>query len=141
MSDPQSDGPWKWHIQETFKGLTTLAIEALKILALVNGGAAVALISFCGNLASHGSPLVVGRFISALLWYCSGLAATMLAFIVAYFTQLRLYNEEKLRHEGKPFKELHGWLITLGGILLLFAVCAFVLGSCSAADAIKRAQP
>lgn len=49
MSDP----PWEWHIQETFKAIIPLSIEALKILALVNGGAAVAIISFCGNLASH----------------------------------------------------------------------------------------
>ncbi len=32
------------------------------------GGAAVALISFCGNLASHGNPVVVGRFMSARCW-------------------------------------------------------------------------
>jgi hypothetical protein len=46
---PNRNAPWQWHIEETFKGLVTLAVEALKILALVNGGAAVALISFCGN--------------------------------------------------------------------------------------------
>jgi hypothetical protein len=32
-----------WHITETYKGLINLSIEALKTLALVNGGAAIAL--------------------------------------------------------------------------------------------------
>jgi hypothetical protein len=46
-----------------------------------------------------------------------------------------------IRHEGKPFKELHGWLITLGGILLLFAVCTSFLSSFSAAGVLKDTQP
>jgi hypothetical protein len=75
--------PWQWHIQETFKGLITLSVEALRIIALVNGGAAVAILTFCGNLASKGSPPPLGSFKPALYWYCGGLAAAMFAFIVA----------------------------------------------------------
>lgn len=124
QASPKSE-PWVWHVQETYKGLITLSVEALKILALVNGGAAVALISFCGNLASKGLPMLLAGFKSALFWYCGGLASTMLAFIVAYFAQLRLYGEERRRHEGKPFRQLHGWLISAGGLLTLFSVVAF----------------
>jgi hypothetical protein len=36
-------GALEWHIKETYKGLITISIEALKALALINGGAAVAL--------------------------------------------------------------------------------------------------
>lgn len=35
MSDYQNDGPWKWHIEETFKGLISLSIEGLKTLILI----------------------------------------------------------------------------------------------------------
>lgn len=44
--------PWEWHIQETFKGLIALSIEALKALLLINGGAAVAILAYLGSLAS-----------------------------------------------------------------------------------------
>jgi hypothetical protein len=50
----ENGDPWKWHLEETYKALVPLSIEALKILALANGGACVALLTFCGNLASKG---------------------------------------------------------------------------------------
>jgi hypothetical protein len=34
--DPQKGEPWVWHITETFKGLITLSVELVKMLALVN---------------------------------------------------------------------------------------------------------
>jgi hypothetical protein len=34
----ENAGPWKWHLEETYKALVPLSIEALKILALANGG-------------------------------------------------------------------------------------------------------
>src|SRR5437016_369015 len=44
--------PPEWqqaHLVETFKALHTIAIEGLKMLALVNGGAAVAVLTYAGN--------------------------------------------------------------------------------------------
>ena len=56
MTDPQNEGePWEWHIVETFKGLINLSIEGLKALLLINGGAAVAILAYLGNLASRAS--------------------------------------------------------------------------------------
>ena len=124
-------------IEETYKALVPLSIEALKILALANGGACVALLTFCGNLASKGQSPLLGNFKPAIISYCLGLASTMLAFLFAYYTQLRLYNEEKHRHEVGPPKELHGWLIAITGLLAMSAVFAFVYGSITAADVIQ----
>jgi hypothetical protein len=44
---------WDFHPEETFKSLITISVEALKTLALVNGGAAVALLAYLGNLAAR----------------------------------------------------------------------------------------
>jgi hypothetical protein len=65
------------------------------MLALVNGGAAVAVLTYLGNLASRSPvPAHVPAIKPALLSYCAGLVATVLAFLAAYCTQLALYNEE-----------------------------------------------
>jgi hypothetical protein len=94
MSDYQNDGPWKWHIEETFKGLIALSIELLKALLLINGGAAVAILAYLGNLASH--PVAhLPNMKNALLCFAGGVFTTALAFIAAYFTQFRLYYEER----------------------------------------------
>jgi phosphate/sulfate permease len=137
MDESQNGGPWKWHIEETYKSLVPLSIEALKILALANGGACVALLTFCGNLASKGQSPLIGSFRLAITSYCSGLASTMLAFLFTYWTQLRHYNEEKQRHEGRPPKELYRWLVAITGLLAAFAVGAFIYGSLRAADVIE----
>jgi hypothetical protein len=128
---------WEWHITETYKALVTLAVEALKMLALVNGGAAVGVLTYLGNLVSRsGAPIPDLR--PALLWYSGGLLATILAFIVAYVTQLRLYTEERARHTGARFRELH-WIGTVvAGLLAVFAAVAFGLGSWDAAGALTQ---
>jgi phosphate/sulfate permease len=68
----------------------------------------------------------------------------MLAFLFTYWTQLRHYNEEKQRHEGRPPKELYRWLVAITGLLAAFAVGAFIFGSHKAADVIEdmvKAKP
>ena len=70
---PQNDGePWEWHIVETYKGLINLSIEALKALLLINGGAAVAILAYLGNLASRTSlaHLPTGREKRVTLFCC-----------------------------------------------------------------------
>jgi hypothetical protein len=137
LTQEKSTLPWEWHIQETYKGLTTLSVEALKVLSLVNGGAVVAILTFCGNLASKGQPPLLQHFKPAILSYCAGLTAAMAAFIVAYCNQLRLYNEEKKRHEGKPFTPFHILFVIAGILLTLISVFAFAFGSWIAAEAIN----
>ena len=134
---PQPPPASEWHLTETYKGLITLSIEGLKMLALVNGGAAVAVLTYLGNLASRSSaPAQLPVIRPALLWYCAGLAATVLGFIVAYLTQLRLYAEEiALRGVGRT-RRRHGIGIALGCALALFATFAFAAGCWRAATAL-----
>lgn len=135
---------WEWHIQETYKGLITLSVEALKSLALVNGGAAVALLTYAGNRVVHQTNAHLPHLSRPLLWYCLGLLSTVVAFFCAYWTQLTLYQEERAIHERAPQRDLPRWRFHRIGIwgaatLALFAVAAFGLGCWSAASALRKA--
>jgi hypothetical protein len=120
--DPQNvKPPWEWHIKETYKGLITLSVELVKMLALVNGGAAIALLAYLGNFAAHAPPdQHPPHLTDALEWFGTGLFATVATVLFAYCTQLQLYSEERRRHEGKPFSIRHSWFLA-GGLRLLLA--------------------
>jgi hypothetical protein len=45
------------HAIETFKSLILVSLQGLKLLALFNGGAAVALLAYLGNVAGKGLPV------------------------------------------------------------------------------------
>jgi len=53
-------------------------------------------------------------------------------------TQLRLYQEERERHMGKPFRPLHSIGITIGTILILASASAFGAGCWIAAAAFQK---
>jgi hypothetical protein len=122
------DQPWKWHIEETYKGLITISVEVIKMLVLVNGGAAVAVLAYLGNMHSAHAALMM----PALRRFCFGIFSVVLAVIFAYLTQLRLYNEERDRHDGKRVKMRHTYLLGIA-LILAFASAAFFLFGCMVA--------
>jgi hypothetical protein len=127
MSNPLNEGePWEWHITETFKGLINLSIEALKALLLINGGAAVAVLAYLGNLAAKSSTLPDIK--NAMLCFAGGVLTAALAFLAAYFTQLRLYYEERERHLKQPFNQRHAIGIGITTVLVLGSAIAFGVG-------------
>lgn len=135
---PSPQSPWAWHIQETYRGLITLCVEALKMLGLVNGGAAVALLTYAGALVGRGGS--APPILAALIWYATGLAASVGAFLVAYVTQLRLFVEERARHTGGEFKRRHGLGIAIGLALALYATFAFGIGCFKTAAALGAVE-
>jgi hypothetical protein len=136
---PQPPQPPDWHLTETYKSLITLTVEALKMLALVNGGAAIAILTYVGNLAVRQPPPTnLPHIKCALLCYCGGVAASTLAFIFAYGTQLRLFIEERDRRGGPNRRMLHWIGVTIGILLALVAAGAFGAGCLYAATAIAR---
>jgi hypothetical protein len=132
---PSSEPPW--HLQETYKSLITISVECLKMLAIVNGGAAVAVLTYLGNLASHaasGQPAI--HITPALMCYCGGLFAAVLAFALSYVVQLRLYNEEIALSEGRPVHRKHQWALWSAMALVFLAAVAFAAGCLLAANAL-----
>jgi len=123
-----------WHLQETYKGLITLSIEALKMLALVNGGAAVALLTYLGAIAARQPPTTAMPSIRpALLSFSGGLLAVVLAFIVAYVTQGQLFREERL---GGSKSGNHVYGVIVGVTLAVLSASAFGAGCWLASTAL-----
>ncbi|MGC1407939.1 MAG: hypothetical protein WA864_03200 [Acetobacteraceae bacterium] len=132
MPDPQ------WHLSETYKSLITLSVEALKLLALVNGGAAVAILAYLGSLTSHSAAVPLPHIRWALVCYGLGVFLTVMAFLTAYLTQLRLYGEELSRVSGGPFRQRHQILLAIGCSCAVSAALLFLVGCCLAALALGQ---
>lgn len=115
------------HAVETFKSIITVSLEGLKLLALFNGGAAVALLAYLGNVASKNVPPPDMRI--PMLCYVAGLSACGLAFLFSYFTQLMLYNESIGLIPSGRHERVRRFAI---GFTILSLV-AFATGSCLAA--------
>jgi Mn2+/Fe2+ NRAMP family transporter len=80
----------QWHWTEGNK----YAVEGIKTLLLLNGGAALALLAFLGNRdkeASHASDIASAAG-NALLVFGLGALVSGLAFFCAYLTQLMYGN-------------------------------------------------
>jgi hypothetical protein len=127
-----SDSQHLWHLTETYKALITISVEALKMSILINGGAAVAVLTYAGN--SHITEKTAVTF--AVLYYAGGVAAAMFAFILAYVAQLRLYIEERKRHSGQSFRQTHHWLLALDVISASGSVVLFGCGCIAASNSI-----
>jgi hypothetical protein len=112
------------HSLETYKSLIQLAVESLKLLALLNGGAAIALLAYLGNAAGKNIPmrdmrLPMGCFVAGL-FFCG------LAFVSSYMTQFRLYNESVGRGSEGPMGPHTHWLwLTMSIVLLSLGMFAF----------------
>ncbi len=62
-----------FHPEETYKSLITISVEALKLVALINGGAAVAILVYLGNLASRSGDTHPPNMAWALICFATGL--------------------------------------------------------------------
>ena len=112
------------HWIETYKSLITLSIEGFKFAALANGGAAVALLAYLGNVAGKGASAPDMR--CAMAAFLAGLAACGLAMLFAYLTQLKLLNESR---NGERPKLSHGWLLWSAIVLFVCSLVFFGVGS------------
>jgi len=89
--EKHSSESYNSHLNETYKSLITISIEGFKFCALANGGAAVAILAYLGNVAAKSGP--VPDMQCAMKGFLAGLAVCGLAMICSYLTQLQLYNE------------------------------------------------
>ncbi len=107
------------------------AIEAIRALLLVNGGGVVALLTFCGNVATStkGPPLVnLGMISWSLQSFAWGLAAAVAVTFGSYLAQTAF---------------THTWVKTGIGIqvasvlMALLSLLLFVLGAANAGLAFR----
>ena len=128
MATDRSDQHWL----ETYKSLITLSIEAFKFAALANGGAAVALLAYIGNVAAKcGNPPDMRRAMASFL---AGLCALGFSMLCSYLTQLKLLNESNATQ--KP-KLSHRWLLWSGIVLFVTSLVMFGVGSWQAIVGFK----
>jgi uncharacterized membrane protein len=62
--------------------------------------------------------------------------AAIVAFVVAYITQLRLFREEADRRRGLQVRQFHAVGVVFGVLLALTAAAAFGVGCYKAAAAL-----
>jgi hypothetical protein len=120
----------KEHAIETFKSLIQMSVEGLKLLAVLNGGAAVALLAYLGNIA--GKSVSPPDMRLSMGCYLFGLFFCGLAFVASYLTQLRLYNES-MGLSVSGFVIRHTFWLNLAIMLALLSLVAFAVGSYFAA--------
>lgn len=115
---------------ETYKSLVTLATEGFKFCALANGGAAVALLAYLGNVAGKGLSGPDVRW--AMAAFLVGLTFCGTAMIFAYLTQLRRLNELA------GWKQIgRDWRLAIAILGMAGSVASFAVGSCIAVAMFK----
>jgi len=83
-----------WNL-ESFKQVIALGQSTLKSIMLINGGAAVALLAFLGNLLSKSSSSVgLLPFAGSMRIFVMGVFLSAVAYALTYFSQL-FYNGVK----------------------------------------------
>jgi len=116
---------------ETFRSLIQISVSGLRLLAILNGGAAVALLAYLGNVA--GKTAAVPDMRLSIGCYLFGLVLTGFAFVFSYLTQSRLFNELMGRAEH-GFHER--WQIA-AFVLVVLGLVAFTVGSISAVKSFQ----
>ena len=114
----------KDHWLETYKSLVTLSVEGFKFIAIANGGAAVALLAYLGNVAGKGGATPDMRCPMAA--FLAGLLACGLAILFAYLTQLKLLNESG---QSSTPRLSHAWLLWGAILFFLCSLASFGIGA------------
>ena len=112
------------HWLETYKSLITLSIESFKFSALANGGAAVALLAYLGNIAGKTTSAADMR--CPMLAFLTGITLCGFAMLFGYLTQLKLLNEIG---RTERFAIRHSLFLWLAITFFAASIIAFGVGS------------
>jgi hypothetical protein len=119
----------QWHWGEGNK----YAMEAMKALLLLNGGGALALLTFFGNRGKTTGAVPADAIGNALLLFGIGIVGSVLAFLVAYLTQLQYGNS------GTESKPVGRWWHFVTYIFVVLGLSGFVVGIYFAKQAVVSA--
>ncbi len=111
-------------VAETYRSMITLSIEGFRYLALINGGAAVALMALLEKGSESG--VDAPNLHTPLFWFLAGLVSCGVAMLFAYLTQLRLLQE--LQSSGE-LKVKHVWLLRCAIIGYAISLASFCVGA------------
>ena len=114
---------------EILKSLVEISISGFRTLALLNGGGAIALVSYLGH-ANPIRPLPPRYVIFALGGYVFGLFLCGCAYITSHGTQLHLYNEtvQYLNNVQNIVERHRAWLLW-ARLFVGLSLIAFFIGS------------
>jgi hypothetical protein len=135
--------------RERFNRVNEAAISganlALRMVLLINGGAAIALLTFIRDLSANQKRAVA----DALLWFAWGVAAAMFALAFAYFTNYAMAQAEgsKTWQDQPPYVVdrtataswywLNGVFHIAAVIVGLASLILFILGMLSVRSALR----
>lgn len=102
--------------------MVAISIEAIKYCALANGGAAVALLAYLGNVSAKAPTARAPDLSCAMAWFLTGLFFAGALIASVYLTQLELYNEsfsdriprKKARHKYPLWVAMMCFALSLG---------------------------
>lgn len=106
---------------ETYKSLITISTEAFKFCALANGGAAVAILAYLGNIAGKAGNTPDMR--GAMAAFLAGLVFCGVGMLFAYITQLNRLN---LVARGEQIQR--DWRLVIAIVAMALSLGAFAWG-------------
>jgi len=113
-----------WHVEETYKSMIQISMTVMRFILVANGGAAVALLSFAGNLYVKGE--IPPNFTNGMFCFIAGVVFGGLTAVFAYMTQLTLFREDMGRKEENKH---HMWMYA-AACCGLFGIVCFGVGAC-----------
>jgi len=114
------------HIEQ-FKSVMQISALALRSAMIINGGAAIALLTFLGNMKDTSG---MAYFVCALQYYIAGVALAAWATGTSYLAQYRYLYELKNRNANA-----RGRYITYLTIVIVFlSYAAFIVGGLEASS-------
>jgi hypothetical protein len=125
---------------------------ALRTLVIINGGAAIAILTFLGGISAKQTVdfLKVGLVAATIKWFALGVALAVIAMALSYLTSYTMagaINSMKATFdhpylvEGPKFRTWRYWNIGFHITAVLFAVASlvfFLIGMFDASDAVKH---
>ena len=120
---------------ELHRSVIDFAKAALNITLLMNGGAAIAILAFIGNIWSTNKDEALWVALACTIsYFCLGLLASALGVTAAYFRQL-FYSHDFLTNNPKPGDDhiqkmsKTTWCFHIFGVLMVLAsIMLFGLG-------------
>ena len=83
-------------LNETYRSMVSHGSAAIKAVMLANGGAAVALLAFLGNVWGSDCISSAPNMFWPMLAFVIGLVSGTLSAATAYLTQLALYRQDQI---------------------------------------------